>query len=182
MKHLNPASKEINNVVNNEYVSFQKMNRILTEITQFVDCNSLQKYHCKCNTYQDFDQLSLDRKRSTQRKKENNSSNEVQLKTKLLSANSITSNNSSSDDSSGITNTKKKNIDNYLHRPSEEYLLTSVNLFQDLFDVDCFASVPTKMNEVYYKYGQLINFKKAVQNIFDPSMKFLLFFIIVDIN
>jgi hypothetical protein len=44
-----------------------------------------------------------------------------------------------------------------------------VYLIQDLFDVECYQHIPTKLNDVYYKLGQLTNFKKAIQNIFDPS-------------
>jgi hypothetical protein len=57
----------------------------------------------------------------------------------------------------------------YRHKPTQECLVNCVNLFQNLFDVECFLNVPTKMNELYYKYGQLKNFKKAIQNIFDPE-------------
>ena len=57
----------------------------------------------------------------------------------------------------------------YRHKPTQECLVNCVNLFQNLFDVECYLNVPTKMNELYYKYGQLKNFKKAIQNIFDPE-------------
>ena len=58
----------------------------------------------------------------------------------------------------------------YKHQPSVEFLMKCVYLIQDLFDVECFQHIPTKLNDVYYKLGQLTNFKKAIQNIFDPSM------------
>ena len=57
----------------------------------------------------------------------------------------------------------------YRHQPSGEFLMKCVYLIQDLFDVECYQHIPTKLNDVYYKLGQLTNFKKAIQNIFDPS-------------
>lgn len=49
-----------------------------------------------------------------------------------------------------------------------------MNLVRELFDVNCFHNIPTKLNEVYYKLGQLNNFKKAIQNIFAPDKNYSL--------
>ena len=56
-----------------------------------------------------------------------------------------------------------------IHKPTNEFLVRCITLFQNLFDIDCYINVPTKMNEIYYKYGRLNNFKNAIQKIFDPG-------------
>ena len=58
------------------------------------------------------------------------------------------------------------------HRPSVDYLINCVYMFQSLFDVDCYLKVPEKINELYYKYNELELFRKDIQCMFDPSMIF----------
>jgi len=52
---------------------------------------------------------------------------------------------------------------------SDSTASSSSNLAQELFDIDCFHGIPTALNDVYYKLGQLNNFKKNIQNVFAPS-------------
>ena len=59
-------------------------------------------------------------------------------------------------------------------RPTIEFLVSCMNLVRELFDVDCFHGIPTKLNDVYYKLGQMNNFKKAIQNIFAPDKNYSL--------
>lgn len=131
-----------------EKPSFQTLNKAVTETLKYTETNSIKKFQCKCFGFYDFNKVDNLRKNS---------------KTTFNSASSISSLNSGSVNSVDM----EKN-----HKPSQEFLLKCLNLFQDLFDVDCFLNVPTKMNDIYYKYGQLANFKKAIQNIFDKSKFF----------
>ena len=55
------------------------------------------------------------------------------------------------------------------HIPTVEFLIKCVHLIEDLFEVPCFTSIPTKLNDLYYKIGQLHNFRNAIQNIFAPG-------------
>lgn len=52
---------------------------------------------------------------------------------------------------------------------NSEFYLNCTTMFQNLFDVKCYHHVPTKMNEIYYKFGQLINFKQSVINVMELS-------------
>jgi hypothetical protein len=33
---------------------------------------------------------------------------------------------------------------------------------QSLFDVTCFTQLPTALNELYYRFGELTNFKRSI--------------------
>ncbi|CAF4934906.1 unnamed protein product, partial [Rotaria magnacalcarata] len=33
---------------------------------------------------------------------------------------------------------------------------------QSLFDVTCFTQLPTALNELYYRHGELTNFKRSI--------------------
>jgi hypothetical protein len=81
------------------------------------------------------------------------------------------SSSSSSSSLSEVNYANDLNQQRYRHKPTQEQLMSCVQLFQNLFDVDCFLNVKTKMNELYYKYGQLQNFRKAIQNLYDPGKK-----------
>jgi hypothetical protein len=50
---------------------------------------------------------------------------------------------------------------------NKEFFINCTTMFQNLFDAKCFHNVPTKMNEIYYKYGQLVNFKQSVINVME---------------
>lgn len=48
------------------------------------------------------------------------------------------------------------------HRPSYQYCLNIIEQCQSLFDVTCFTQLPTALNELYYRHGELTNFKRSV--------------------
>lgn len=150
---LNPT-KEIKL---SEKSGFHALNKVVSDTLKYVESNSIKKFQCKCYGFYDFNKADNLKKNS---------------KSTFYSASSSSSLNSGSMSSENLEKA---------HKPSQEFLLKCLNLFQDLFDVDCFLNVPTKMNDVYYKYGQLVNFKKAIQNVFDQSKNqilkvFILFF------
>ena len=66
-----------------------------------------------------------------------------------------------------------------LHKPSEQFMCEFFVQFLNLFDVECYMNASTRLNDLYYKHGRLMNFKKAIQNIFDPSTKYNLIFFTV---
>ena len=118
---------------------------------KYVDSYSINNFQCNCFGFYNFN------------KKE---SFEKKFKSTALNSNNRASAISSlKSDSIGSESQEKP------HRPTQEFLLKCLKTFQDLFDVECFLNVPTKMNDIYYKYGQLVNFKKAIQNIFNESKK-----------
>ncbi|CAF0978639.1 unnamed protein product [Brachionus calyciflorus] len=136
----------------NDKPSIQSMSKVLNETLKYAESNSINKFQCKCNGILDFNKEIPNENLI---KKKTSSSKLTSSSSSLTSSNSLASSNSSSS--------------YYNHKPSQEFLLKCLKLFQELFDVDCFLNVPTKMNDIYYKYGQLVNFKKAIQNIFDPN-------------
>ncbi len=172
MKHLNPDSSEISEALSKDCVDVARMQQILNNTIEFIDRNSLFNYHCRCNKYYDCEKPVEKLKRSCSQRIINDS-RENDCTNLTASFGTILSSSSNNSDSfhSKLWN-KHLNTDKYLHRPSEEFLLNCVNLFQELFDVDCFQNVPTRMNEIYCKHGELLNFKRAAQNIIDPSMHF----------
>ncbi|CAF1136479.1 unnamed protein product [Didymodactylos carnosus] len=48
------------------------------------------------------------------------------------------------------------------HHPSYQFCLGIIEQCQSLFDSKCFTQIPTTLNELYYKQGELSNFKKSV--------------------
>lgn len=48
------------------------------------------------------------------------------------------------------------------HRPSYQFCLTIIEQCQSLFDIICFTQVPTALNELYYRVGELTNFKRSI--------------------
>ncbi len=186
MKHLDPGSVEISKACSKNFVDLAELHSILKQTCisilnstmEFVDSSTLFKYHCKCNNYDDFKKPHGHAlKRAGSQKTQNDSSGgddddylnfTASSRTTLSRASSVSS-------SSGLFRSRswsrQHTSDKCLHRPSEEHLLKCVSLFQELFNVECLESVPTKMNEIAVWHGQLVNFKKAVQNIFDPSMQ-----------
>ncbi|CAF4100506.1 unnamed protein product [Rotaria socialis] len=48
------------------------------------------------------------------------------------------------------------------HRPTYQYCLTMIEQCQSLFDVTCFTQLPTALNELYYRHGELTNFKRSI--------------------
>ncbi|CAF4580793.1 unnamed protein product [Rotaria sp. Silwood1] len=48
------------------------------------------------------------------------------------------------------------------HRPTYQYCLSLIEQCQSLFDVTCFTQLPTALNELYYRYGELTNFKRSI--------------------
>ncbi|CAF3501381.1 unnamed protein product [Rotaria sordida] len=48
------------------------------------------------------------------------------------------------------------------HRPTYQYCLSIVEQCQSLFDITCFTQLPTALNELYYRYGELANFKRSI--------------------
>jgi hypothetical protein len=158
MKHLNPDSHEVSEAMDQNVVNVGKLHEILEETMEFVDRHTLTKYHCKCNNYYDFESDKVNRRSRSAKYQQR------------AEADGGLDNECSNILSQSTKNLLGINSDRYLHRPSDEFLIHCVDLFQQLFDVQCFASVPTKMNELYYRHGQLVNFRKAVQNVFDPSI------------
>ena len=161
--HINPESEEnffkLNKNSECDAISFKEINRIIKETQQYLNENSLEKFHCRCNNYYDF---------------ERQLGNEVDSKSKRVSQNLDVKNKNNPcanqmNIASILPSSTHTKSEFYRHKPTQECLVNCVNLFQNLFDVECYLNVPTKMNELYYKYGQLKNFKKAIQNIFDPE-------------
>ncbi|CAF1008083.1 unnamed protein product [Didymodactylos carnosus] len=48
------------------------------------------------------------------------------------------------------------------HHPSYQFCLRIIEQCQSLFDSNCFTQIPTTLNELYYKQGELNNFKKSI--------------------
>lgn len=175
INYINPTSKEIDSVKRIHQMNFSNLKNIINETLDYIKENSPRTYHCKCNGAFEFDkQLLPPNKMQTIKYIDN------KKELCLLPAASPSSSSSSScsmSSSSSFNYNHSNSSDYYKHQPSVEFLYKCVNLVQDLFDVDCFQNIPTKLNDVYYKLGQLMNFKKAIQNVFDPSKFFLKFLI-----
>ncbi|CAF1463219.1 unnamed protein product [Adineta ricciae] len=48
------------------------------------------------------------------------------------------------------------------HRPTYQYCLNLIEQCQSLFDVTCYTQLSTALNELYYRYGELANFKRSI--------------------
>ncbi|CAF0762814.1 unnamed protein product [Adineta steineri] len=48
------------------------------------------------------------------------------------------------------------------HRPSYQYCLTLIEQCQSLFDITCYTQLSTALNELYYRHGELANFKRSI--------------------
>ncbi len=168
-------------------ISFNQLNKLVKETLNYLSQNSIDKYHCKCNNYfERTDSANCKDETSAFFPAKKSSHETINRRYSVSSAGSSISSSSvssssvclSSATSSAIPSPKlaltqppnlisKKNHDSCSsytsnrHKPSPEYLLHCVNLFQNLFDVDCFLNVPTKLNELYYKFGQLQNFRNV---------------------
>ena len=157
------------NITNSNFINFTSLNRVLNETVEFLKKNSLKSFHCKCNGAYNFDSEDY----SPLKNKIIKNSPTTRLVIKEFSSSS-----SSSSSSISLSNIHQKQIPHFnnnqtsvfsKHQPTTEFLIKCVHLVQELFNVDCFLNIPTKLNEIYYKLGQLHNFKKGIQNIFDPG-------------
>jgi hypothetical protein len=77
---------------------------------------------------------------------------------------------------------KKTKISNFIlikihkeHRPSYQYCLSIIEQCQSLFDVTCFTQLSTALNELYYRYGELINFKRSIASTLGVTGRKILF-------
>ncbi|CAF0874175.1 unnamed protein product [Adineta ricciae] len=48
------------------------------------------------------------------------------------------------------------------HRPTYQYCLNLIEQCQSLFDVTCYTQLSTALNELYYRHGELANFKRSI--------------------
>ena len=48
---------------------------------------------------------------------------------------------------------------------SNSYFVECLNLFCQLFNIKCYHNIPNRMNEIYYRYGQMKNFRKGLTNV-----------------
>ena len=131
-----------------EPINFTTLNSVNSEALKYLQENAIKACVCKCSS----------------RGVSTNHTNELAVG--QFSDSTVSS--SSSIASSAICN-NENNPKNSAHRPSVEFLVKCNNLAQELFDIDCFHGIPTALNDVYYKLGQLNNFKKNIQNVFAPS-------------
>ena len=189
INYINPNSKELDSVKKMNQINFTSLKNVLNETLDYIKYNSPKNFHCKCNGAFEFDkqhqhqqQLQITSNKTTMP----NTLKYIDAKKELCliaatSPSSLSSSSCSMSTTSSLCSYQSNNNNNnnsnenyYRHQPSIEFLLKCVHLIQDLFDVECFQSIPTKLNDVYYKLGQLTNFKKAIQNIFDPSKQFII--------
>jgi hypothetical protein len=186
IKQVNPNQKELHSKKYLQSINFTQINQIIRDTLSYLNENSLDKYHCKCNNYYDYQRSNkfTDAKDETSAffpvsRKNLNSAGSSSCSSSVSSSSlCLSSSSASSAMQSPKLSLMQPSSNNYSshnrHKPSPEYLLNCVNLFQNLFDVDCFLNVPTKLNELYYKYGQLQNFRNVVQDMFDPGIYYYL--------
>jgi hypothetical protein len=62
------------------------------------------------------------------------------------------------------------------HRPSYQYCLSIIEQCQSLFDVTCFTQLSTALNELYYRFGELTNFKRSIASTLGVNGRKNLFF------
>ncbi len=188
INYINPNSKELDSVKKMNQINFTNLKNVLNETLDYIKYNSPKNFHCKCNGAFEFDKQQHQHMQITSNKSTMppNTIKYIDAKKELCliaatSPSSLSSSSCSMSTTSSLCSYQSNNNNNnnssenyYRHQPSIEFLLKCVHLIQDLFDVECFQSIPTKLNDVYYKLGQLTNFKKAIQNIFDPSKQFII--------
>jgi hypothetical protein len=193
IKQVNPNQKELQSKKYLHSINFTQINQIIKDTLLYLNENSLDKYHCKCNNYYDYQKSNkCEIKDETSAffplsRKKLNSAGSSSCSSSVSSSSLCLSSSSSSSaiqspkfsliqPSSTLSSTNYSSYNR--HKPSPEYLLNCVNLFQNLFDVDCFLNVPTKLNELYYKYGQLQNFRNVSRkciNLNHKNSKLILF-------
>lgn len=61
VEHINPNIEDLKHF-NSNTKNFTIVNKILKETVQFVNENSLNKFHCKCNSFYDFDKQMVKNK------------------------------------------------------------------------------------------------------------------------
>lgn len=153
----NPTSDEIKNLNKNSVINFAQINKIVQETNNFLKNNSLKNCKCKCKQVYNVD-----------KQKPTTNTNKHSIEQVRVISSSAASSSSSYPDQD-----QENKMDDYfsMHRPSEQFLVDFFKQFQQLFDVDCFLNAQTKLNDLYYKHGRLVNFKNAIQNIFDSSIQ-----------
>jgi hypothetical protein len=190
INYINPNSKELDSVKKMNQINFTNLKNVLNETLDYIKYNSPKNFHCKCNGAFEFDKQQQQLQITSNKTTIPNTLKYIDAKKELCliaatSPSSLSSSSCSMSTTSSLCSYQSNNNNNnnnnnnsnenyYRHQPSIEFLLKCVHLIQDLFDVECFQSIPTKLNDVYYKLGQLTNFKKAIQNIFDPSKQFII--------
>ena len=132
----------------------------------------MKNFHCKCNHNSEFGYSSSAFSDCIPDTKKHNELAVYHGSDSASSSSSITNIHENLDNKKSFIRRKSSS-----HRPTTEFLVNVLHIIQDLFDVDCFLSIPTKLNEVYYKMGQLSNFKNAIQNVFAPGNLFFFFFL-----
>ncbi len=140
-------------------INLTNLNKILNDTIKFVDKNSLRNFHCKCNSITNDESSSFNSATSSSSAKRHDP---YLSSSSASSASSVSSHNNNN---YVIYQQKSANT----HKPSVEFLIKCTNMFQELFEVPCFSNIPTKLNDVYYKLGQLTNFRNAIQNVFAPG-------------
>lgn len=170
ISYIDPDCMHLNK---SDHIDFTKLNSITNETLKHLKENSLRNVHCRCgsggcNDYQDNHSNSY-------------KPNEDPLilcqysDSSTSSASSLNANKQFQKSERGKNNENaSSNKRSTTNRPTVEFLVKCMNLIQELFDVDCFHGVPTKINELYYKLGQMNNFKRAIQNVFAPDKNYTL--------
>lgn len=192
IQHVNPSSTYLKHVDvrnNSPSINFSQMNQAAQEAIEYVTrrarlrCSAEAEieanFDCRCKrvVYEYEDTLDVRRSRAIE-----TNSREKQQTTIRRSQSSVIDqkpSSSSSSSSRGRNNTHYHGGASPIatsshHRPSEKFLVEFLRQFLHLFDVGCFLNAPTRLNHIYYKLGKLVNFKKAIQNIIDPSKIYFL--------
>ncbi len=55
--------------------------------------------------------------------------------------------------------------DNHEKQFSKGYYVECLNLVCQLFNIKCYHNIPNRINDLYYKYGQLKNFRNGLTNV-----------------
>jgi hypothetical protein len=186
INYLNPNSKELDSIRRLQEINYSSLKNVLNETLDYIKYNSPKNFHCKCNGAFEFERQQQQQLQIANKSTSSSTLKYIDAKKELCLISSSTAPSPSSLSSSSCSvsttsslcsfnqsnhnNHSHQNTDNYYrHQPSIEFLLKCVHLIQDLFDVECFQSIPTKLNDVYYKLGQLTNFKKAIH--LNPNLK-----------
>lgn len=158
IQHLNPSSQLLKHLKSNSPINFNLVNQAIGETIQVLSSHSLENFKCKCRRAFEYEDTVMPSKQAA------NNTNSNRLK-------SIKRSQSLAVDKQPLCNKRSisANHINNLHRPSDTFLVDFLFQFLNLFDIECFQNAPTRLNQLYYKHGKLVNFKKAIQNIIDPS-------------